>query len=105
MREAKRIGLNASKLDDDINDLLLELSQIYSEMGQTAVTDFDEFNYHNHAILNIIEYRNIQVLYQTDEDWHYLKEERRWSSTNDESAWYKQQSINGEIVRSVLHMS
>ncbi len=105
LKEAKRIGLNAHKLDDDINKLLLDLNQMYSEMGQTAVTDFDEFNYHNHAILNITEYKNIQLLYQTDEDWHYLKEERRWSSTNDESAWYKQQTVDGKIIRSKLHLS
>jgi hypothetical protein len=105
LKEAQHIGLNAHELDDEINTLLLELNQIYSEMGQTAVTDFDEFNYHNHAILNIIECRNIQILYQTDEDWHYLKDERRWSSTNDESAWHKQQIINDKIIRSKLHIS
>jgi len=105
MKEAVRIGLNAHEMDDDTNNLLLELNQFYSEMGQTAVTDFDEFNYHNHAILNIIEHNNIQILYQNDEDWHYIKEERRWSSTNDESAWYKQQSVNGKLVRSKFHIS
>lgn len=105
LKEAKSIGLNAKELDDDTNNLLLELNQIYSEMGQTAVTDFDEFNYHNHAILNIIEYKDIQLRYQTDEDWHYLKEERRWSSTNDESAWCKQQVVNGEIEHSILHIN
>ncbi len=105
LKEAQRIGLNAHRLDDDVNKLLLDLNQIYSEMGQTAVTDFDEFNYHNHAILNITEYTNIQILFQTDEDWHYMKEERRWRSTNDESAWYKQQIVESEIVRTKIHMS
>ncbi len=105
LKEAKRIGLNANEIDGDVNTLLLELNQIYSEMGQTSVTDYDEFNYHNHAILNITESSNIQVLYQTDEDWHYLKEERRWSSTNDESGWSKQELIGEKIVKSKLHIS
>ena len=105
LKEARRIGLNANEIDDGVNTLLLELNQIYSEMGQTSVTDYDEYNYHNHAILNITESSNIQVLYQTDEDWHYMKDERRWNSTNDESAWSKQQMINNKIVRSTLHMS
>jgi len=105
LKEAQKIGLQAQKLGGDINTLLLELNKIYSEMGQVAVTDYDEFHYHNHAILNITESQNIQVFYQTDEDWHYLKEERRWNSTNDESSWYKSQQVNDKILRSRLHIS
>lgn len=105
LREACRIGLNAQEMDLKVNDLCLELNRIYSEMGQTAVTDFDEFNYHNHAILNITEAKDLQAFYQTDEDWHYIKEERRWSSTNDESAWYRQEQKGKRVVRSKLHFS
>lgn len=105
LKEAQRIGLNAVQLDNDVNTLLLELNLKYSEMGQAAVTDFDEYNYHNHAILNITECRDVQVFYQIDKDWHYIKEERRWSSTNDENAWYKLNMINNKISRSKLHIN
>ncbi len=54
-------------------------------MAQNAITDFDEHNYHTNEILSIIEGRNIQVFYQDDVDWHYIKEEKRWRSTNDKS--------------------
>ena len=105
LKEAQRIGLPAQELGNKINALLLELNKIYSEMGQEAVTDYDEFHYHNHAILNITESNNIQVFYQTDEDWHYIKEERRWNSTNDESAWYKLRRENNKIFSCRLHFS
>ena len=105
LKEACRIGLQAKPMDQKVNHLFLELNRIYSEMGQTAVTDYDEFNYHNHAILNITETKNLQTFYQTDEDWHYIKEERRWSSTNDESAWYRQEMKGKRVVRSKLHFS
>jgi hypothetical protein len=105
LREARKIGLPAHEMDDGVNTLLLELNKVYTEMGQQAVTDYDEFNYHNHAILNIIEGNEIQVIFQTDEDWHYIKEEQRWSSTNDASAWHVTQTLNGKVVKSVLHIS
>ena len=44
LREAKRIGLNVEPMNDDVNALLFELNEIYSEMGQSATTDFDEKN-------------------------------------------------------------
>ncbi|MGE0430663.1 MAG: hypothetical protein AB7K09_00520 [Planctomycetota bacterium] len=89
MTEAQRIGLNAVKLDMGMNDLLLELNELYSEMGQMAVTDFDEHNYHNNEIINILEGRNVQIYYQVNKDWHYRTEERRWTPMNDTSAWHK----------------
>src|SRR5215467_8971481 len=42
LREAKRIGLNVEPLREDVNRLLLELNEVYSEMGQRASVDFDE---------------------------------------------------------------
>src|SRR5581483_5688179 len=44
LREAKRIGLNVEPMDDAVNGLLFELNETYSEMGQSATTDFDERN-------------------------------------------------------------
>lgn len=103
--EAKKIGLNVDQLPTKVNDLLLELNLHYSEMGQTATTDYDEMKYHDHAILNIIEAPGVQVFYQKDEDRYYFKDENRWLSMNDHSAWHKIARVNGRMVRSLLHIS
>lgn len=103
-REAKKIGLNIKKLDPNINRELLKISEIYSEMAQKALTDFDEFNYHDNEILNIIEAEDIQIFYQNDKDWNYIKEERRWQTLNDESSWRKVEIANNEQVKSTLHI-
>lgn len=55
LREAARIGLNVEPMEDCVNALLFELNEIYSEMGQSASTDFDERNSHDNSILNILE--------------------------------------------------
>ena len=55
IREAEQIGLQVRPMDAAVNDLLLELNTLYSEMGQRAVTDFSETKYHNNEILNIVE--------------------------------------------------
>jgi hypothetical protein len=80
LREAHRIGLKAEPLEIEINRLLLELNDIYSEMGQRASTDFDERNSHDNSIVSIIERKGLQVFFQVDKDWHYRIEERRWIS-------------------------
>ncbi|MEN8208672.1 MAG: hypothetical protein ABFR50_05400, partial [Candidatus Fermentibacteria bacterium] len=41
LREAQAVGLNAVEMDSETHDLLLDLNEIYSEMGQRATTDFD----------------------------------------------------------------
>jgi hypothetical protein len=104
LQEARRIGLNAEPLNEDINKLLLELNEIYSEMGQRASTDFDERNSHDNTILNIIEGKGLQVLYQNDKDWHYRAEERRWVSLNDKSCWRKAEMVNGKLSVSIFHI-
>jgi hypothetical protein len=103
-REATAIGLNIKTLDKQINDKLLDISELYSEMAQKALTDFDEFNYHDNEIVNIIEAEEIQIFYQNDKDWNYIKEERRWQSLNDESSWRKIETLEGEQVKSTLHI-
>lgn len=105
LKQAQLLGLHAAELDPEINDLLLRLNNHYSEMGQRACTDFDENNYHNNEILNILEGRNIQIYYQNDEDWHYRQEERRWASMNDNSGWHKILQVNGETEHSTFHIS
>ncbi|GAA3936130.1 ATP-dependent Clp protease proteolytic subunit [Litoribacillus peritrichatus] len=103
-REAKKIGLNIKSLDQEINRLLLEMSEYYSEMAQKAITDFDEYNYHDNEILNIIEGKDIQVFFQNDKDWNYIKEERRWQSLNNESSWRKVEFADGKKTKSTLHI-
>jgi hypothetical protein len=104
LREAERIGLNARPLDAELNDLLLELNGLYSEMGQKSVTDFDEHNYHNNEIASVIERRGAMVFYQMEKDWHYRKEERRWTALNDNSAWHKVERVGAKTQRSVFHI-
>jgi hypothetical protein len=104
IREAQRVGLNVVPLDRIINDLLIELNEAYSEMGQPAVTDFDEHNQHNNEILNILESADIQVYFQNDKDWHYRKEERRWTVLNDQSSWRKMERVGDEVRATIFHI-
>jgi hypothetical protein len=104
LREAKRIGLNAPPLEPGISKMLFELNELYAEMGQRALTDYDEHNYHDNGIVNIIEGRGVQIFYQADKDWHYRKEERRWVPMNDKSGWRKAEWVRGRMVTSVFHI-
>lgn len=105
LREARRLGLNARPLAPELNELLLELNEAYSEMGQRAVTDFDTFNNHDSQIYNILEGRDIMIFYQSDRDWHYRKEERRWVTLNDRSSWRKVERAGRRLRTSVFHIS
>jgi len=104
-REARRLGLNVAPLDPVLHERLLRLNDLYSEMGQRAVTDYDEFNYHNNEILNVVEGRGIQLYFQNDKDWHYRKEERQWVSLNVESCWHRSVVENGKIKRTRMYIS
>ncbi len=103
-REATKIGLNIHRLNKDINKSLLELNELYSEMAQKALTDYDEFNYHDNEILNIHEAQGIQIYYQNEKDWNYIKEERRWQTLNDDSSWKKLEIVDGETKKALLHI-
>jgi hypothetical protein len=87
LREAEKIGLNVAPLTANINNQLLILNQLYSEMAQLAFTDYDELNYHDNEILKVIEASNLQIFYQKDKDMHYRKEEHSWVPMNDNSSW------------------
>lgn len=104
IREAQRIGLAVQPLDPTINGLLLELNEVYSEMGQKASTDFDERNSHDASILNIIEGRGLQIFFQNDKDWHYRTEERRWVTLNNNSCWRKAERVDGKTAISIFHV-
>ncbi|MBN1999971.1 hypothetical protein JW935_20630 [candidate division KSB1 bacterium] len=104
-KEALDIGLNIKPMDKTVNDLLLEINGLYSEMGQRATTDFDEIRSHSNEILNILEVVGAQIFYQNDKDWFYRTEERRWITLNDNSNWRMVELINGKTRKSVLHIA
>ncbi len=103
-REARRLGLNVQEIAPELDQLLQELNLLYSEMGQRAITDYDEVNHHDNEITNILEGRGLQILYQVEKDWHYRKEERRWVPMNDVSAWYRCRSRDGKVVKEKFHI-
>lgn len=103
--EAKRVGLKVKHLTPEINSLLLELNELYSEMGQRATTDFDDTHAHSNEILNIWEATGILVHFQQDKDWFYRTEERRWISLNDNSTWRRTIKVGNKLEKSILHIS
>jgi hypothetical protein len=103
-REARQAGLNVVDIDAETDQLLQDLNLLYSEMGQRAITDYDETNHHDNEITNILEGRGLQVFYQVEKDWHYRKEERRWVPLNDLSAWYTLHKKAGRIVKAKFHI-
>lgn len=103
-REARRLGLNVVDLDPQLDLLLQDLNLLYSEMGQRAITDYDELNHHDNEITNIVESSRLQVFYQVEKDWHYRKEERRFVPMNDVSAWYRVRTKDGRLEKSKFHI-
>lgn len=103
LAEAQKIGLKVDSMNAEVNSLLLELNRLYSEMGQKAVTDYDESRAHGNEILNIWEAKDIQVYFQQDKDWFYRSEERRWITMNDHSSWRRIERVNGRLKKSVMH--
>ncbi len=104
LTEAARIGLNVKELDAETNGLLLKLNELYAEMGQECRIDYDERRSHSNDIVNIVEGKGIQIYYQNDKDWRYLKEERRWITLNDKSAWHKLRRVGKQTEHAVLHI-
>jgi hypothetical protein len=103
--EARKIGLRAALLPAEVNTLLLELNERYSEMGQRATTDFDEIHSHSNEIVNIWEAAGVQIYFQQDKDWFYRAEERRWITLNDNSSWCRIERVNGKTRRGRLHIA
>ena len=103
-REARRLGLDVFDLDPELDELLQDLNLAYSEMGQRAITDYDEENHHDNEITNILEGAGVQVFYQVEKDWHYRKEERRWVAMNDVSSWFRCRKKDGKTVKDKLHI-
>ena len=106
LEEAQKIGLKAKSMDAETNSLLLQLNELYSEMGQKATTDFDESHAHGNEIINILEAAGQQIYYQQDKDWFYRAEERRWITMNDNSSWRKMtRNDENEWARKVVHIA
>lgn len=103
-REAKALGLRVEEIPPAVDEALSELTGLYSEMGQRAITDFDEENHHDNEITNIVEGPGLQVIFQVEKDWHYRKEERRWVSINDVSSWYRCERRGRRVVKTRLHI-
>jgi len=103
-REARRLGLKVQPIPPPLEALLQELNLLYSEMGQRAITDYDEEHHHDNEITNILEGKGAQVFYQVEKDWHYRKEERRWVSINDVSSWYRCERRGRRVVKTRLHI-
>jgi hypothetical protein len=103
-REARKLGLKVQDIPSDLDALLQELNLLYSEMGQRAITDYDEENHHDNEITNILEAGGSQVFYQVEKDWHYRKEERRWVAMNDVSSWFRCHLRDGRVVKEKLHI-
>jgi hypothetical protein len=103
-RAARRLGLKVQPIPPALDKLLQELNLLYSEMGQRAITDYDEENHHDNEITNILEGRGSQVFYQVEKDWHYRKEERRWVAMNDVSSWFRCRVRDGRMVKEKLHI-
>ncbi len=104
IREALKIGLIVEELQESINDRLLELNALYSEMAQLAYTDKDELNYHDNEILKIVEGFNIKIFFQKDKDWHYRSEERKWIPLNDNSSWRRMEQIGNKVEESQFYI-
>src|SRR3984957_19003902 len=104
LREAKRIGLNVEPMDDSVNALLFELNEVYSEMGESASTDYDEKNSHDNSIIKVMEGAGTLIYYQLDKDWHYRSEERRWVALNEKSQWRKAELVKSKVTISQLHV-
>jgi len=103
-REARRLGLKVQEIPAELDSLLQQLNLLYSEMGQRAITDYDEENHHDNEITNILEGAGAQVFYQVEKDWHYRKEERRWVAMNDVSSWFRCRKKDGRMVKDKLHI-
>ncbi|WP_293371091.1 hypothetical protein [Nevskia sp.] len=104
LKEAQRIGLNVKPIDPELEEMLMSLNDLYSQMGQRCRTDFDEKNHHDNQINNILEISGLQMYYRIDKDWFYRSEERRWVSLNDKGNWNTVQSLGGEIMIEPFHI-
>jgi hypothetical protein len=94
-REARRLGLHILDLNPAVDSLLHELEDIYAEMSNPLIIDRDPMNYHAEEVYNVLEVVGRQIFYETNKDWFYRKEERRWIPMHDKSGWFSCTAQNG----------
>jgi Serine dehydrogenase proteinase len=87
LREAKKIGLPALPMAENILDLINELVLVYSHVTNTFVTDYDNTSYHNNSVLSVIETQERQVRYQYNYDKVYIENQKKYITVNDDSSW------------------
>lgn len=87
LKEAKRIGIPAIEIDKQINENLLKLNDVYSELCQLFREDFSTVHHRDNEVINLLESNNKIVYYKVDKEWHYSETERKWTSTNDSSSY------------------
>lgn len=104
MREAKRLGLNVTAIDSEIEADLLELHELYSEMSKRHRIDHDEQNHHDTELVSIHETAGAMVYFVIDKDWHWRESDRTWIATNDQSKWRMRERVGGKIVDEELHI-
>lgn len=105
LKEAVRIGIPAVPLDGEIDEMLISLNELYSEMGQKCRTDFDPHHHRDNEIINIVECMGSMIYYHLDKEWHYKESERMWRFTNDYSS-YKTRTFgqSGKIIEVLFHV-
>jgi hypothetical protein len=103
-REASRLGLKVTRLDADVERLLRDLNASYSHLAESVITDYDEQNYHNREVCNLIERRGKRIQYLIDKEWFYRKEERQWIPMNDRSCWQQVERKGRAWVSQKFHI-
>jgi hypothetical protein len=82
-----------------------ELSPIENKYNNKVSVSQNELNHHDNGIIKVMEVQGKQIFYQIEKDWHYLAEERRYISLNEESSWREVQHINNELDIKKLYIS
>jgi hypothetical protein len=104
LKEAQRIGINAIKMDEGINKILIELNEIYSEVCKKNRKDFTPHHHKDNEILNIIECNGKVIYYELDKEWHYSETERTWRSTNEKSSYRMHHKIKDKTINVPFHV-
>lgn len=101
--EAKRIGLNVNTLDQALNEQLLRLNELYSEMAQQFLTFYGDTKFHHNEILSITEMTGEQLFFQKDRTY-FQQQARRWRTWLDETSWRSITKSEGALKIEKFHL-
>lgn len=104
LKEAQRIGINAIKMNDNINKILIELNEAYSEVCKPNRQDFTPNHHRDNEIVNMMECNGKIIYYEIDKEWHYSETERTWRSTNEKSSYRMHYMEKGNVVNVPFHV-